>query len=124
MPYLPLGSRRQTFAADTSNLNTGFVTAPFTIDVISIHVPVFECHHLTIPSGLPSGTVLNVYLGNQLYSAAQLDTIGDWDPAQPVLMTPGQELYVCLTNVTAAQLAGATVTVTAWFRYDSLFPNN
>jgi hypothetical protein len=120
MAYLSLPARRVELAADKSGFNEGNLTFNFTNDVITAKPSQFELYHAAIPSGIPSGTLLTVYLGTQLFSVAQLESIGDWDPAQPMLLQPGQDVYAC-TNILIADLPTPTPVMTCWFRYDSTF---
>lgn len=116
MSYLPLGSKKATAAADATTLNAGNLTAVFNDANMGINTTTFELYHLALLN-IPSNTTVSVYLGMQLYTVAQLDTIGDWDPIQPMILQPGQDIYICF-NIAAAS---ATIpVVTAWFRYDPL----
>ena len=117
MSYLPLGSRVVTAAADTTNLNTGNLTANFSDAILGIKSPYFELYHLAIVN-VPSNTTIKVYEGMQLYTVAQEQTIADWDPFQPMLLQPGQEIYICFNIPTLGATAATTPVVTAWFRRD------
>jgi hypothetical protein len=120
MPYIGLGNRKVTATPDTTGWNTGALTAHFTADIVGYRMPYFELYHAAIVD-VPSNTTVTVYQGRELYTVAQLDTIGDWDPAQPMNLAPGTEIYVCFTTLAAVTPAP---TVTAWFRYDPTLPNN
>lgn len=120
MSYIGLGSRRITAAVDATGWNTGNLTGVFNAETIGHKMPYFELYHMAIVN-VPSNTTVQVYQGIELYTVAQLDTIGDWDPSQPMLLSPGTEVYV-LFNVLAAVTPAPIVT--AWFRYDPMLPNN
>jgi hypothetical protein len=120
MSYFSLGSRRQVAAADRTGRNTGNLTAAFLAADLNIKVSQFELYHMAM-TGIPSNTVITVYQGQQLYTVAQLDTIGDWDPAQPMLLEPAQEIYLFF-NIPAASTI--IPIVTCWFRFDPMIGHN
>lgn len=120
MSYIPLGSRDTEAAADDTGWNPGNLTAKFSAETLNMRMPFFELYHMAL-TDVPSNTTIRVYQGSRLYTVAQLDTIGDWDPSQPMLLSPGTEVYV-LFNVLAAVTPAPIVT--AWFRYDPMLPNN
>lgn len=120
MSYIPLGSRDADAALDDTGWNAGNLTAKFPAEILNMKMPFFELYHMAL-TDVPSNTTVRVYQGSRLYTVAQLDTIGDWDPAQPMMLAPGTEVYVLfdvLSTVTPVPK------VTAWFRYDPMLPNN
>jgi hypothetical protein len=106
--------------ADPTGLNPGNLTSVFDSNVMGFKVPWFECYHISITQ-VPSDSVIRVFLGVNLWTVAQLDTIGDWGPAQPMLLQPGEEVYVFTNSLIAVT---PVPVVTAWFRYDTSFPYN
>jgi hypothetical protein len=121
MTYLSLGPIGPIVAVkDTSTLNAGNLTAALTQDVIAKKVSTFELYHVAI-TDVPSDTTLTLYVGQHVWSVAQLSTIGDWDPSQPMLLHPGDDVWFCFNK---ADGTTPVPKVTAWFRYDSAFPNN
>lgn len=119
MPYLPLGSVQQAATADNTLQNAGNWTNPFTSDVININVPYFECHHIYV-ANVPAGASATIRIGTRNYSFTQPFGGSEWDPAQPMLLNPGQDVFFFWT----ATATGTPPTVTMWFRYDSSIPVN
>lgn len=120
MSYFSLGSRRKVASADTTGRNPGNLTVVFLAQDLNIKISEFELYHVAM-TGIPSNTVITVYQGQQLYTVAQLDTIGDWDPAQPMLLAPAQEIYMFFNIAATSTIIPA---VTCWFRYDPMIGHN
>lgn len=120
MSYIGIGSRLVHAVPDTTGRNPGNLTAQLAVADIASHISNFELYHLAI-TDIPSNTILKVALGLQLYTVAQLDQIGDWDPAQPMLLTPGQEVFFFF-NIPSTSIV--VPTVTAWLRYDTAIAYN
>ena len=118
MPYVPLGARPVTAAADTTGMNAGNYTAMFDHNVISANVPYFEMYHiyLTSPSLVGSSTIATVLLNTYFWDVTLIGQANSWDPSQPMLMTPGDILYVFF-NVPVSNPVKPVVT--AWFRYQT-----
>lgn len=115
MAYMPLGSRPVKAIKDTTGLNTGNYTCIFDDSVINASTPRFEMYHMYVeaPSLVGQSTTAKVVMNTGSWDATLLGQLNSWDPSQPLLMTPGDTLYV-LFNV---PVPNATVpTVTAWFR--------
>lgn len=74
----------------TNPLGAGFWTVAFTPQVLSIQVP-FEVYHAAI-SG-PSGSNFQVFIESTFYDYVQRGDINSWDPAQPMVVTPGSTIY-------------------------------
>lgn len=118
MAYIPLGYRPVKAAADTTGVNAGNYTAVFDSKVISITHPYFEMYHLYLTGPVLSGgsTTVDVALNGGYWETTLIGQRNAWDPQQPLLMQPGDTLYVYFnvptTNTTIP-------TVTAWFRYQN-----
>lgn len=113
MSYRPLGSKVQVAKADTTGLNTGNWTNAFDVAVLGAKVPTYECHHIAV-TAVPSGATLTVFIGSRQWSSILLAGNAEWDPAQPMLLVPTDEVYFCW-NRTAS---GTPPVVTMWLRYD------
>src|SRR5580700_7470770 len=114
MSYITLGSQQVTAAADTTGLNAGNWTNAFTKQVLSANVPYYEVYSMTVKN-VPANGSLVVYVNTRIRSSAQLFGNSEWDPSQPILMTPDDELYIAWT---AAAAAGTAPVATVWLRYD------
>lgn len=117
MPYFPLGGRPAVAAADTTGLNPGNWTAMLDNKAIGISRSVFEMYHLyiTSPTLATTSTTASVRLNLLPWDITLIGQANSWDPAQPLLMTPGDTLYV-LFNVPTSTTPAPTIT--AWFRYE------
>lgn len=115
-PYTRLGPRPVTAAKDTSGLNPGNWTAVLNDTIINVTVSEYEMYHMYIKSPLLVGvqTTAQVLLNNYFWDATLVGQLNSWDPSQPMLMQPGDVLYV-LFNVPVATTPAPTVT--CWFRY-------
>lgn len=115
--FMTLGARPVLATADTSGQNTGNWTCVFDQSVISNTVPVFEMYHMyiTSPQLTTTLTTAKVVLNTNFWDATLIGQLNSWDPAQPLLMTPGDTLYV-MFNVPVATTP--VPLVTAWFRYE------
>ncbi len=116
MPYRTLGPRPVKAAADTTGLNAGNWTAVLDATVISATVSTFELYHMFIKAPTLTGTptTAEVRLNLSPWDITLIGQANSWDPAQPLLMQPGDILYVLFnvpTTITPAP------TVTGWFRY-------
>ena len=120
MPYAGLGYRPVKAVPDTTGMNQSNWTASFPPEVINANVPYFELYHFYVQSPLVNAQqpAIQVALNQGLWDFNQQGGGNGWDPAQPMLMTPGDTLYFYFsvpTSVTPAPV------VTAWFRYDTAF---
>lgn len=113
MSYITLGSKQVTAALDTTGLNTGNWTNAFTIAVLGAKVPYYEIYSITVID-LSGVNTINAYVNNRIRTAAKLFGNAEWDPSQPILMTPDDELYLCW-QVAAT---GTPPICTAWMRFD------
>lgn len=118
MAYRTLGARPVVAAKDTTGLNTGNWTAVLDGAVITNTVPTFEMYHLylTAPTLIGTATTATVMLNLLHWDVTLIGQANSWDPAQPMLMQPGDTLYV-LFNVPVTTTPAPTVA--AWFRYET-----
>jgi hypothetical protein len=112
--YVGLGSRVVTATADTTGLNAGNYTCSFTPAVINVNVPYAEIYHMVVTGAIatPQATI---YLNNKFYGFCYPNVGSEWNPAQPILLNPSDELDFCWNQV--AGTANPPV-VTVYLRYD------
>jgi hypothetical protein len=113
MSYIGLGRKKVVAAKDLTGLNTGNWTNAFDQAVLGAKVPYFECHHISAVQ-VPGVSTLTAYIGLDIWSAVVLAGNAEWDPAQPMLLTPGDEVYFAWNKAAS----GAPPVVTMWLRYD------
>jgi hypothetical protein len=111
--YVPLGSKQVTSVADTTGLNSGNWTAEFTKQVLGIGIASYECYAITVQA-VPAFTTVDVYVNTRLRSTAVLIGNAEWDPSQPLLLTPVDEVYFAWSLAAS----GTPPQVTMWLRYD------
>lgn len=114
--YVGLGARLLEAKADNTGQNPGNYTTVFTSAVLAVNVAWFEVY-AAVAEYVPPGATARIYVGVYARSYAQFGPGGEWDPTQPVLLQPGQELYFYWS--TATSLPGRPPKVTLWLRYDS-----
>lgn len=114
MSYITLGSQVTTAAADTTGLNEGNWTNAFTVAELGAKVPYYEIYSMSV-TGVPANGSVVAYVNNRIRSSAKLFGNAEWDPSQPILMTPDDELFLCWT---AAPASGTPPQATVWMRYD------
>lgn len=114
MAYVKLGPRTVTAAADQTGKNAGNLTTAFTGVTWSTNVAYFELYHMVI-SSVPVGAYANIYVNNQPWGFTFPNLGSEWDPTQPILLTPTDEVDF-LWNVVAATTP--LPVTTAWIRYD------
>lgn len=101
-----LGPRQARGVTNLVNpLGAGFWVVPFTPAVFGIQVP-FEVYHATV-SG-PSSSNFQVFIDSTFYDYAVRGDINSWDPAQPMVIQPGNTLYY-YWNTGAAPMPSVTV---------------
>lgn len=115
MPYFPLGGRPVIAVADMTGQNPGNWTARIGHELIQATVPVFEMYHLYIKSPTLVGqlTIAQVLLNQYYWDVTLIGQYNSWDPSQPLLMTPGDDVYVTFNVPTSTTPAPM---VTGWFR--------
>lgn len=116
MAYYRLGPRPVTAMADTTGFNPGNWTAQWTPQDLAFHVPTAEVYHIVINSG-PAGSTFTIAVNDNLWDANNLGTINGWDPAQPILLEPGDYLYIYWNS----PATGTPPKATLWLRSDVLF---
>lgn len=121
MAYKRLNTRTLTGTADTTFRNTGNWTNAFTSDVINQQVAFFECHHMVVQAA-PAGASATIYIGQVFYSFTSpgAGAGSEWDPAQPMLLQPGDSVFFFWNAVAT----GTPPVVTMWFRYDDSIRDN
>ena len=119
MSSVPLGPRPVVAAADTTGRNTGNYTAVFDGQIMGIQNPVFEMYHLFLTAPALSGqsTIADVALNGYFWDTTLIGQRNSWDPSQPLLMTPGDTLYIFFNFPTSN---ATKPTATAWFRYSNI----
>jgi hypothetical protein len=118
--YLALGPRTAKSAKDTTGLNTGNLTTAFTTNIIAINVANFEMYHAIITNVTP-GAQATVTIGTAIYSSTSPQGGSEYDPSQPLLLWPSQEIYF-LWNL--PENTTPMPTITCYFRYDPSLPGN
>ncbi len=113
MTYISLGSRVVTAALDQTGLNTGNYSNSFTPAVLNVNVSYFEIYHMVVTQVM-AGAQATIYLNNKNFGFCYPNIGAEWNPAQPLLLNPADELDFCW-NVTAS---GTPPLVTAYLRYD------
>jgi hypothetical protein len=114
--YATLGSRMLIATADTTGQNTGNFTCWFSPAVVNVNIPVFEVYHV-IFSGANLLDTVTIDVGATAWSFAAAGFGGgaEWDPANPLLLIPGNDLYFYWSTPTSST---TTPVVTIWLRYD------
>jgi hypothetical protein len=116
MTHYPLGHRPIVATPDTTGQNTGNWTAMLDHSVIGAKTPVFECYHLYITTPSTTGSVTaTVMVNTGFWDVTLTGQANGWDPAQPILMQPGDTLYILFSIPTSQE---PPPTVTAWFRHE------
>ena len=114
MAYVTLGARTLLGAADTTGNNPGNWTVVFDPNAININEPFFECYKIVVTGAAQTAT-FNVNVNVNQWDTAVYATNNSWDPAQPLLLRPGDTLYFYYSS---ASSDGKQPKITAWFRYD------
>lgn len=120
--YVPIGARPLTAAADTTGRNKGNYTCAFTPDILNVKVPFFEIYHALFTGARLLDSV-TIYIGTYQWSFASAGVGGgsEWDPAQPMLLRPGDEVYFFWSTPVAGNTPPV---VTPWLRFDTEIPAN
>lgn len=109
-----LGSRTTTGALDTTGLNSGNLTNSFTSRVLAVNTSYCELYHMIVQN-VPSGASATIYLNNKPWGFVYPLNGSEWDPQQPMVLHPGDQVDFCWT---AANGTTPLPQVTAWLRYD------
>jgi len=113
MSYIGLGRKKITAAADLTGLNPGNFTNAFDHGTLAANVSYFEIYHFAVTDLAQISTVV-IYVDSDPYSSGQLIGNAEWDPSQPLLLSPADDVYLCW-NIADT---GTPPVVTAWLRYD------
>lgn len=120
MSYVGLGSRFNIAAKDATGMNAGNYTNAFTSGVLGINVANYELYHIVV-SNVPAGAQATLYIGARQWGFTNPNGGSEWDPAQPMLLNPSEEVYF-FWNL--ASTGAVKPQVTCWFRYDPALPGN
>ena|SRR6516164_10380586 len=120
MAYVGLGSRRVISAPDLTGLNPGNYTTAFTPATINTNVPYFEVYKMIVEN-VPLGFSATIVIDNKKFSFTLPNQGSEWDPAQPMLLIPSNELDF-LWNIPTSNTT--VPIVTAWFRFDASIAAN
>jgi hypothetical protein len=113
MSYIGLGSRTVTASRDTTGQNTGNYTSAFTSAVFNVNQPYFEIYHMVVQN-VPIGANAQIVVNNKPWGFTYPLQGSEWNPAQPLLLNPSDELDF-LWSIAAS---GTAPVVTVWLRYD------
>lgn len=113
MSYVGLGRKKVIAAADQTGLNPGNWTNVFDRGVLKANVAEFECYHMSVIN-VPRTSILTVYVQKDVFSSALLIGNAEWDPAQPLPLTPDDDVYLCWNQ----PATGTPPTAWMWLRYD------
>jgi hypothetical protein len=116
MSYIGLGSRGPNIAlADSTGLNSGNYTNAFTPATLATNVAFFEIYHMIV-ANVPVGANAQIVVNNKPWGFTNPLFGSEWDPAQPLLMNPTDEIDF-LWSIAAS---GQAPQVTIWLRYDPI----
>jgi len=113
MSYLGQRTAYGTKSLWTNPLGPGNWTVCFTTQDLAISVE-FEVYHIAV-SGPPSSN-FQVWIDSTFYDYAVRGDINSWDPSQPMIISPGHNLYFHWNVGT-----GAAPKVTVFCRTESVF---
>lgn len=119
--YIGLGSRMVAATADQTGNNPGNWTNAFSAAVLGVHVAQYEIYR-GVAEHAPPGAVAIVKAGARTmsFTAPGFGAGSEWDPTQPPILVPGQDVYFYWN----AAAAGTPPVVTLWLRYDPSVPGN
>lgn len=113
MSYISIGRKKTVAAADQTGLNTGNWTNDFSHSILLANVARFECYKITVIN-VPGIVTLTAYVGNDVYSSVVLYGNAEWDPSQPLPLSPDDDVYLCWES----PATGTPPTAWMWLRYD------
>lgn len=113
-------------SADTTGVNSGNLTAAFTVNVLGTMPPVFEWFRCNIDTAIPgqqfAAAPCSIRKNFRQPVSFTFPAGGtEWDPSQPIPMRQGDELYFFWQ---LASSATPVPLVTCYFRYDADIPAN
>lgn len=121
MPYINLGSTLPNVAVlDQTGQNRGNLTNHLTASVINTFIANFECYHMVV-TNVPGGAAAEILIGTRPYSFTFPFSGTEWDPQQPMLLNPGQDVYFLWSALASVKPAPI---VTMYLRYDPTLPGN
>lgn len=115
MSYIGLGKKKTTAVKDPTGLNDGNFTNVFDLRVLTAKVPFYEIYKVTVANGFTT-TALTWYQNQDVWSSVTLSGGAEWDPVQPLQMTPDDETYFCWAKAFAGNITPPMVT--CWLRFD------
>lgn len=115
MSYIGLGSRTNTATSDTTGLNTGNYTNAFTPAVMATNVAYYEIYHMVV-SSVQVGANAQILINNKPWGFTYPLQGAEWNPPQPMLLNPTDELDF-LWSIAAS---GTAPIVTVYLRYDPI----
>lgn len=120
MSLQTLGSRQVVATLDTTGLNPGNWTAQFTDQVLNSNVDPFEIYHFYVSTvqqlqwtQTPAFGQFQVWINNVPWDNEPYSANNSWDPSQPMLLHPGDEVDFFFSFGT-----GSPPIITAWLRYN------
>lgn len=117
MTYVTLGARGPvTGIKDVTGLNPGNWTVQFTPAILNVNIPQFEVYKMIVAGGV--NTTFTVYLDGKVWDVGIYGTLNSWDPVQPLIVRPGQEIDFAYSD---AATDGTPPVITLWLRYDTQF---
>lgn len=115
MSYIGLGSRMLTSSADQSGLNPGNLTCDFTSAVLTVKQAFYEVYSMSVTGLGTTLTTVTVYVNGNVRTTAFLGGNSEWDPSQPILMNPTDEIVFAFSLASSTNPKPAA---TIWLRYD------
>jgi hypothetical protein len=120
MALQTLGSRQVTATLDQTGLNTGNWTVQLTDQILNSNVDPYEIYHFFVStvtqlqwSATPAVGQFQVWVNNVPWDNQPYSANNSWDPSQPLLLHPGDEVDFFFSFGT-----GNPPIVTAWLRYN------
>lgn len=114
MSYIGLGSRGPVISAlDTTGFNRGNYTTALTPAVFNINVATFEIYHMVV-TNVPIGTSAQIMINLKPWGFVNPLQGSEWNPPQPMLLNPADELDFLWSSVASGQAPQVTV----WLRFD------
>lgn len=113
MPYRRLPPVQATAAADTTGNNAGNLTTSFDISELLNLEGTAEIYR-AVAQNVTAGATALVAVNKFPTSANIFGTLAEWDPSQPPLILPGDEIYFYWS----IPEAGTPPIVTLWMRQE------
>jgi hypothetical protein len=117
--YVSLGSAFNVASADTTGNNSGNWTNEFDPSTLP-KVSTFEMYHAVV-TGVEPGAAASIWIGSRQWGFTNPVSGSEWDPAQPMLLNPGQSIFFYWSDPVSDDTPPS---VTLWFRYDPDLPGN